>query len=206
MPNRLADEISPYLQQHKDNPVDWFPWGPEALDLARRVDKPMLVSIGYSSCHWCHVMAHESFEDPATAALMNQHFVNIKVDREERPDIDSLFMTAVQAMSGQGGWPLNVFITPEGAPFYGGTYWPPDDRMGMPAFRRVLDAVADTWRTKRDEILSQADDIRTVLSHVPTGTAGGEDVDVGTLEQAIERLAGAFDSGSGGFGRAPKFP
>ncbi|MGH2562067.1 MAG: thioredoxin domain-containing protein, partial [Thermomicrobiales bacterium] len=131
MSNRLANETSPYLLQHKDNPVDWYSWGPEALKAAKLEDKPILVSIGYSACHWCHVMEHESFEDDATAALMNARFVNIKVDREERPDLDSIYMSAVQAMSGQGGWPLNCFLTPEGAPFYGGTYWPPEDRMGM---------------------------------------------------------------------------
>src|SRR5687767_13378441 len=145
MANRLADETSPYLLQHMDNPVDWYPWGEEALARAKTEDKPLLVSIGYSACHWCHVMAHESFEDSSTAELMNQHFINVKVDREERPDIDSLYMTAVQAMTGHGGWPLNVWVTPEGVPFFGGTYWPPEDRTGMPSFKRVLDAVADTW-------------------------------------------------------------
>ena len=206
MPNRLANEISPYLQQHKDNPVDWYPWGAEALERARTEDKPMLVSIGYSSCHWCHVMAHESFEDPVTAGLMNEHYVNIKVDREERPDVDSLFMTAVQAMSGQGGWPLNVFLTPGGLPFYGGTYWPPEDRQGMPGFKRVLGAVADTWSTKRDEIITQGDQIRAALAHRPSGSATGEEIDVETIERAVKSLSGQFDPDSAGFGRAPKFP
>jgi uncharacterized protein YyaL (SSP411 family) len=206
MANRLANESSPYLLQHKDNPVDWYPWGAEALERARAEDKPMLVSVGYSSCHWCHVMAHESFEDEATAALMNEHFINIKVDREERPDIDSLLMTAVQAMTGQGGWPLNAFVTPDGLPFYGGTYWPPEDRMGMPAFRRVVDAVADTWRTKREEIMRQGNQIRAALAHRPSGSTEGEDVGIETVERAVARLAAQFDSRNGGFGGAPKFP
>jgi uncharacterized protein YyaL (SSP411 family) len=206
VPNRLANEVSPYLQQHKDNPVDWYPWGTEALERARAEDKPMLVSIGYSACHWCHVMAHESFDDPATAELMNEHFINIKVDREERPDIDSLYMTAVQAMTGQGGWPLNVFTTPEGVPFYGGTYWPPEDRMGMPAFRRVLDAVADTWANKREQIIEQGDQIRAALAHRPSGSVDGGDVEIESIERAIQRLGGQYDPLNGGFGGAPKFP
>ena len=206
MPNRLANEVSPYLQQHKDNPVDWYPWGGEALAKAKAEDKPLLVSIGYSACHWCHVMAHESFEDPTTAELMNQHYVCIKVDREERPDIDSLYMTAVQAMSGQGGWPLNVFTTPDGIPFYGGTYWPPDDRMGMPSFRRVLDAVAETWAKKRDEIVQQGDQIRDMLAHRPGGSPDGGDVELASIERAAQHLGGQFDPLNGGFGGAPKFP
>src|SRR5512144_1835122 len=141
MPNRLARETSPYLQQHADNPVDWYPWGDEALDRARQEDKPILLSIGYSACHWCHVMAHESFEDPQIAALMNQHLINIKVDREERPDIDSIYMGAVVAMTGQGGWPMSLFLTPEGKPFYAGTYYPPQPRYGMPSFRQVLEGI-----------------------------------------------------------------
>src|SRR5512135_2324004 len=150
--NRLASETSPYLLQHAHNPVDWYPWGPEALARAAAEDKPILLSVGYSACHWCHVMAHESFEDPETAGLMNERFVNIKVDREERPDIDAIYMEAVQAMTGGGGWPMTVFLTPEGKPFYGGTYFPPAPRYGMPSFRDVLKAVSDAWRTKRDEI------------------------------------------------------
>jgi uncharacterized protein YyaL (SSP411 family) len=206
VPNRLANEISPYLLQHKDNPVDWYPWGEEALARARSEDKPLLVSIGYSACHWCHVMAHESFEDGATAGLMNQHFVNVKVDREERPDIDSLYMTAVQAMTGNGGWPLNVWVTPEGVPFFGGTYWPPEDRMGMPSFRRVLDAVADTWSTRREEILRQGDQIREALSRGPDAGAAGEEITDDVVVRAIARLAAQFDAQNGGFGGAPKFP
>src|SRR3954469_21474340 len=157
--NRLAAETSPYLLQHKDNPVDWYAWGPEALEKARTEDKPMLVSIGYSACHWCHVMEHESFENEQTAAIMNERFVNIKVDREERPDLDSIYMTAVQAMTGHGGWPLNAFLTPEGVPFYGGTYWPPEDRQGMPGFGKVLEAVAAAWREQRSEIAQQSESI-----------------------------------------------
>jgi uncharacterized protein len=206
VPNRLANEVSPYLQQHKDNPVEWFPWGAEALAKAKAEDKPLLVSIGYSACHWCHVMAHESFEDQTTAELMNEHYVCIKVDREERPDIDSLYMTAVQAMSGQGGWPLNVFTTPDGIPFYGGTYWPPDDRMGMPSFRRVLDAVAETWASKREEIVRQGEQIREMLAHQPGGSPDGGDVELASIERATQHLGGQFDPLNGGFGGAPKFP
>src|SRR5689334_281632 len=156
MPNRLADETSPYLLQHKDNPVDWRPWGPEALGEAAADDKPILLSIGYSSCHWCHVMEHESFEDPDTAAYMNEHFVPIKVDREERPDVDSIYMSAVQGMTGQGGWPLNVFTDPEGVPFFGGTYFPPQPRHGMPSFRQVLEGVVEAWNSRREEIRGAA--------------------------------------------------
>src|ERR671915_1917445 len=152
MPNRLAGETSPYLLQHKDNPVDWHPWGEEALAKARAGDKPILLSIGYSACHWCHVMEHESFEDPATAEQMNRDFVNIKVDREERPDLDNLYMTAVQAMTGHGGWPLNVFLTPDGVPFFGGTYFPPADRGAMPGFPKVLEAVASAYRDRREDV------------------------------------------------------
>src|SRR5690348_14802915 len=156
MANRLAAETSPYLLQHKDNPVDWYAWGEEALARARTEDKPMLVSIGYSACHWCHVMEHESFEDPETAAYMNDHFVAVKVDREERPDVDAIYMQAVQAMTGHGGWPLNVFVDPEGVPFFGGTYFPPEGRHGMPSFRQVLEGVAEAWDTKREEIRAAA--------------------------------------------------
>jgi len=143
MPNRLAQETSPYLLQHAQNPVDWYPWGEEALERARQEDKPIFLSIGYAACHWCHVMAHESFENPATARILNERFINIKVDREERPDIDAIHMQAVQALTGQGGWPMSVFLTPLGEPFYGGTYWPPEERMAMPGFTKVLEAVSD---------------------------------------------------------------
>ena len=149
MPNRLADETSPYLLQHADNPVDWYPWGEEALAQAKAEDKPIFLSIGYSACHWCHVMAHESFEDERVAAVLNEHFVSIKVDREERPDLDRIYMGAVQAMTGSGGWPMSVFITPEGTPFYGGTYFPPTPRHGLPAFSQLLLAIANAWQTKR---------------------------------------------------------
>src|SRR3984893_6188917 len=155
MPNRLARETSPYLLQHKDNPVDWYPWGEEALARASSEDKPLLVSVGYSACHWCHVMERESFEDPQTAALMNEHFVCVKVDREERPDIDAIRMEACQAMTGHGGWPLNTFLPPEQAPFYAGTYFPPEPRHGMPSWRMVLLAVSDAWDRRREEIRSQ---------------------------------------------------
>src|SRR3954462_4475101 len=152
MANRLAGETSPYLLQHKDNPVDWYPWGPEALSRAREEDRPILVSIGYAACHWCHVMERESFENPEIAALMNESFVCIKVDREERPDVDAIYMDAVQAMTGHGGWPLNAFLTPEGVPYYAGTYFPPQPRQGMPSWPQVVVAVADAWRDQRAEI------------------------------------------------------
>src|ERR1700693_20477 len=154
--NRLAAETSPYLLQHAHNPVDWYPWGPEALARAKAEDVPIFLSIGYAACHWCHVMERESFEDEATAALMNERFVAVKVDREERPDIDGIYMEAVQAMTGHGGWPLNVFLTPDQAPFFGGTYWPPEPRGGMPSFRQVLEAVAGLWRERRDEAVHAA--------------------------------------------------
>ena len=152
MPNKLAGETSPYLLQHRDNPVDWYPWGEEALSRARNEDRPILLSIGYAACHWCHVMAHESFENEETARLMNELFVNIKVDREERPDLDGIYMQAVQALTGHGGWPMTVFLTPEGVPFYGGTYYPPTDRQGMPSFRRILTSVSDAYTNRRDAI------------------------------------------------------
>ena len=152
--NRLANETSPYLLQHADNPVDWYPWGEEALGRAREEDRPILLSIGYAACHWCHVMEHESFEDEATAALMNERFVNIKVDREERPDLDAIYMQAVQAMTGHGGWPMTVFLTPDGLPFYGGTYFPSEPRFGMPTFKRILTAVSDSYRNKPADVLT----------------------------------------------------
>src|SRR5437879_3475045 len=152
MTNRLAGETSPYLLQHAHNPVDWYPWGDEALARAKSEDKPILLSIGYAACHWCHVMETESFEDPATAQLMNEYYVSIKVDREERPDLDSIYMVAVQAMTGHGGWPMTMFLTPDGKPFYGGTYYPPEPRHGMPAFRQALDGVHDAWVNKRDDV------------------------------------------------------
>src|SRR5919202_957411 len=163
MANRLAGETSPYLLQHKDNPVDWYPWTEEALERARRADKPILLSIGYAACHWCHVMEHESFEDPETARVMNEHFVCIKVDREERPDLDSVYMDAVQALTGQGGWPMTVLLTPEGVPFHAGTYFPRHERAGMPSFRRVLEAVTQAWSERRPDVESQG---RRLVDHI----------------------------------------
>jgi uncharacterized protein YyaL (SSP411 family) len=206
VPNRLAQESSPYLLQHQHNPVDWYPWGAEALGRAKAEDKPILVSIGYSACHWCHVMAHESFEDPETAALMNERFVNIKVDREERPDLDSLHMTAVQAMTGHGGWPLNAFLTPDGVPFFGGTYWPPEDRQGLPSFRKVLEAVSDAYRERKSEVDANAEQIKTFLERANAAVDQGGELEPSVLEGAAATLARHFDSRNGGFGGAPKFP
>ncbi len=206
MPNRLATETSPYLLQHAENPVDWYPWGDEALAKAREEDKPMLVSIGYSACHWCHVMEHESFENAEIAAKMNDLFVNIKVDREERPDLDSIYMAAVQAMTGHGGWPLNVFLTPDGTPFYGGTYFPPDDRGGMPGFPRVLDAVADAYLARRDEVDENAEQIRELLRRASKTLPEPGELSEEIERAAAEQLARTFDARNGGFGAAPKFP
>ena len=195
-PNRLIDQTSPYLLQHAHNPVDWYPWGPEALERARAEDKPILLSIGYAACHWCHVMAHESFEDAETAAQMNRDFVCVKVDREERPDLDGIYMDAVQAMTGHGGWPMTVFLTPEGGPFYAGTYYPKVDRPGMPSFRRVLAAVADAWARRRDDARRQGDQVVQVLA-AQSGALGGEgdgQLADETLGQAFEGLRGAFDA------------
>jgi uncharacterized protein len=206
MTNRLAGETSPYLLQHAHNPVDWYPWGPEALERARGEDKPIFLSIGYAACHWCHVMERESFENPDIAALMNERFVSIKVDREERPDLDDVYMAAVQAMTGSGGWPMTVFLTPSLEPFFGGTYFPPDDRHGMSGLPRILDAVSDAYRTRRGEVEQQAsalaDHLRARLA-VPAGT---QDVDRRQLEGAVARLAATFDAAHGGFGGAPKCP
>jgi uncharacterized protein YyaL (SSP411 family) len=206
MPNALARETSPYLLQHKDNPVDWLPWGDEALRRANELDRPLLVSIGYSSCHWCHVMERESFEDAETAALMNERFVCVKVDREERPDVDALYMEAVQAMTGQGGWPLNVFLTPEQAPFYGGTYFPPAPRHGMPSWRQVLGAVADAWDTQREEIRAQGQKVAPRLGGGALLTASAEPLQGDALDEAVATLRRSYDSVHGGFGGAPKFP
>jgi uncharacterized protein len=206
MQNALARETSPYLLQHKDNPVDWLPWGDEALNRARDLDRPLLVSIGYSSCHWCHVMERESFEDSETAALMNERFVCVKVDREERPDVDALYMEAVQAMTGQGGWPLNVFLTPEQAPFYGGTYFPPAPRYGMPSWRQVLGAVAEAWDTQRDEIRAQGQKVAPRLGGGALLTASVEPLQDAALDEAVATLRRSYDSVHGGFGGAPKFP
>src|SRR6478672_675728 len=171
VPNRLANEVSPYLQQHKNNPVDWYPWGSEAFAKAKAEDKPVLVSIGYSACHWCHVMEHESFEDEATAKVMNDNFVNIKVDMEERPDVDQIYMTFVQLTTGRGGWPMNVFLTPDKLPFFGGTYFPPTARYGMPSFQNVLLSIAEAYRERRDELLVSANDIVGELRRVTVADA-----------------------------------
>ncbi len=206
--NRLAEETSPYLQQHKDNPVEWYPWGEEAFEKARAEDKPVLLSVGYSACHWCHVMAHESFEDPDTAEVMNRLFVNIKVDREERPDVDAVYMTAVQSMTGRGGWPMTVFLTPDGQPFYGGTYFPKGDRHGLPGFTRILEAVDDAWRHRRDELVGQAGQLTAALARSSdlSGAAGAAGLEEKTLERAVSALEGQFDTRHAGFGGAPKFP
>ncbi len=206
MPNALAHETSPYLRQHAFNPVDWLPWGPAALAAARERDVPLLVSIGYSSCHWCHVMEHESFEDPRVAALMNEEFVCVKVDREERPDVDALYMEAVQGMTGRGGWPLNVFLTPEQLPFYGGTYFPPESRHGMPSWSQVLQAIAETWRERAAEIRAGGERIRAQLSGGARLSPSAEPFDAGALDVAVARLRESFDPVNGGFGGAPKFP
>ncbi|KTB48032.1 Conserved protein containing a thioredoxin domain [Dehalogenimonas alkenigignens] len=206
MPNRLASSFSPYLRQHAENPVDWYPWGDEALNRARSENKPILLSIGYSACHWCHVMAHESFENPETARLMNQHFVNIKVDREERPDLDSVYMAAVQTMTGHGGWPMTVFLTPDGRPFYGGTYFPPEDRHGLPAFPRVLEAVADTFRSQPARIAQTAGRLESALKRSEPCGSGLIALAPDILHRAYQALAQDFDVNHGGFGDAPKFP
>ncbi len=206
MSNRLAQETSPYLLQHKDNPVDWYPWGDEALAAARLLDKPILLSIGYSSCHWCHVMAHESFEDESIAAMMNANFVNIKVDREELPDVDSIYMTAVQAMTGSGGWPLTIFITPDGQPFYGGTYFPPEDRPNMAGFPRVLAAISDAYTNRRKEILENSQQIVSAIREQSTPQKGEGDVEESLIFGSFTHLVGNADLQNGGTQGAPKFP
>jgi uncharacterized protein YyaL (SSP411 family) len=206
MPNRLAQETSPYLLQHSDNPVDWYPWGEEALARARALDRPLLVSIGYSACHWCHVMERESFEDPRVAAVMNEHFVCIKVDREERPDIDAVCMEACQTITGQGGWPLNAFLTPEQAPFYVGTYYPPEPRHGMPGWPTVLAAVADAWEQRRDKVREQGAEVLRSLGGASRLPASDEPITPAVLDEAAQGVGQIFDRVNGGFGRAPKFP
>jgi uncharacterized protein YyaL (SSP411 family) len=205
MANRLARETSPYLLQHAENPVDWYPWGEEALGRARAEDLPILLSVGYSACHWCHVMERESFEDPDTAAFMNANFVPIKVDREERPDVDAIYMEAVQAFTGQGGWPMTVFLDPEGVPFYGGTYFPPDDSRGMPSFRMVMEGVLEAYRGQRDEIRERAATMvgrLEALAKIDPGTSPGPE----QLAETVTTLLSHGDPANGGFGRAPKFP
>jgi uncharacterized protein len=206
MANALARETSPYLLQHKDNPVDWLPWGEEALSRASERDRPLLVSIGYSACHWCHVMERESFEDPETARLMNELFVCVKVDREERPDLDAIYMEAVQSMTGQGGWPLNAFITPEQIPFYGGTYFPPEPRHGMPSWQQVLAAVADAWEQRRDEIRARGGQMAQRLSGGALLKPSTEPIQDAGPQRAIENLEQLFDPVHGGWGPPPKFP
>ncbi|NXY99712.1 thioredoxin domain-containing protein, partial [Streptomyces sp. BR123] len=206
MPNRLANETSPYLLQHADNPVDWWPWSPEAFAEARERDLPVLLSVGYSSCHWCHVMAHESFEDESAAAYMNEHFVNIKVDREERPDVDAVYMEAVQAATGQGGWPMTVFLTPDAEPFYFGTYFPPEARHGMPSFTQVLEGVRTAWAGRREEVSDVAqrivrDLVGRQLDYGRAGAPGPEE-----QARALLGLTREYDAVRGGFGGAPKFP
>ena len=206
MPNRLIHETSPYLLQHANNPVDWHAWGKEALDLSRTSDKPILLSIGYSACHWCHVMEHESFENEGIAKLMNDNFINIKVDREERPDLDQVYMNAVQLMTGSGGWPMTVFLLPSGEPFYGGTYFPPDDRYGRPGFRRLLETIAQSYKSKRQEIVNGAEALRQHLNQKVQGSANADIIHLPLLDQAAHGLSSRFDPRHGGFGAAPKFP
>ena len=208
MPNRLANENSPYLLQHKDNPVDWYPWGEEALEKARQENKPIFLSIGYAACHWCHVMERESFEDEATAALMNEHFVNIKVDREERPDLDGIYMSAVVAISGQGGWPMSVFLTPSGKPFFGGTYFPPVRRYGMASFTEILTNVATLWEEQADELEESGDKLTAHIrsrSQMPAPDTQPE-LDPAILNQAVSNIYSSYDWNNGGWGAAPKFP
>ncbi|MCC7084753.1 MAG: thioredoxin domain-containing protein [Pirellulales bacterium] len=206
MPNQLAAETSPYLLQHQNNPVDWHPWGPEALERSQREQKPIFLSIGYSACHWCHVMEHESFENAEIAAVMNEHFVNIKVDREERPDLDHIYMSAVQLMTGRGGWPMSVFLTPDLQPFYGGTYWPPHPKMGMPGFDQVLLAVADAWQNRREHVLEQAGKLTEHIASLGDAARGEHDLSLNSIQQAGLQLERSFDDHHGGFGGAPKFP
>ncbi|MDZ4826596.1 MAG: thioredoxin domain-containing protein [Actinomycetota bacterium] len=204
--NRLANETSPYLRQHQDNPVDWYPWGDDAFARARAEDKPIFLSVGYSACHWCHVMAHESFEDPEIAAVMNKLFVNVKVDREERPDVDAVYMHAVQAMTGRGGWPMSVWLAPDGRPFYGGTYYPNADRQGMPGFTKVCEAVADAWSERRGELLEQAERLTEAIDTQLPRRAEADELTAALLGTAYEQVRAQFEPRYGGFGRAPKFP
>ena len=203
--NELVNETSPYLLQHAHNPVDWYPWGPAALERSRAEDKPIFLSVGYSACHWCHVMEHESFEDTETAKLMNEHFVNIKVDREERPDIDQIYMAAVQILTRHGGWPMSVFMTPQLEPFYGGTYFPPEPRMGMPSFKQVLLGVNDAWQNRRGEVTESADQLTVALRQM-NDVRGSADLSRDSIDDAVRKLERLFDPGFGGFGSAPKFP
>ncbi|MBI4011023.1 MAG: thioredoxin domain-containing protein, partial [Candidatus Rokubacteria bacterium] len=205
-PNRLARETSPYLLQHQYNPVDWYPWSEEAFARARAEDRPVLLSVGYSACHWCHVMERESFEDPEIARVMNEHFVSVKVDREERPDVDQIYMQAVQSMTGHGGWPMTVFLTPQGVPFYGGTYFPPQDRHGLPGFRRVLEAMAEIYRGQRDRVEETGRQLLDQLRQGERVRGGSDPLTRAVLDRAFQQLAGEFDRRNGGLGTAPKFP
>ncbi len=205
--NRLAKEKSPYLLQHAHNPVDWYPWGEEAFAKARRENKPIFLSVGYSTCHWCHVMAHESFENEETAAIMNREFVNIKVDREERPDVDRVYMTFVQATTGGGGWPMSVWLTPDLKPFVGGTYFPPEDRYGQPAFKKVLERIAAAWKQDHEKIVDQSSKIISALRESQTAqVAAATKIDINILQTAYDQFVRSFDAKEGGFGTAPKFP
>ena len=205
MANALALARSPYLLQHKDNPVAWREWNEETLAAARAEDKPILLSVGYAACHWCHVMAHESFESPEIAALMNEGFVNVKVDREERPDLDTIYQHALALMGEQGGWPLTMFLTPAGEPFWGGTYFPPEPRYGRPSFAQVLQQIGELWRTGRDRLLGSRDQLLAALGQL-SSPAPGELLDAGTAERAAQALGEHFDAIHGGLGGAPKFP
>src|SRR2546425_7574163 len=206
MANRLINETSPYLLQHAHNPVDWYAWGPEVLERAAAEDKLILLSIGYSACHWCHVIEHESFENASIAKLMNENFVNIKVDREERPDLDQIYMSAVQIMTGSGGWPLTIFLLPNGEPIFGGTYFPPEDRYNRPGFLRVLETIAEAYRTRRAEIMENAKSLREHLTRPTFRKSQDEIIDTNLLDMAYRTIASRFDSREGGFGSAPKFP
>src|SRR2546425_7322521 len=204
--NRLINETSPYLLQHAHNPVDWYFWGEEAFEKARREDKPVLLSIGYSACHWCHVMEHESFENEAIAKLMNENFINIKVDREERPDLDQIYMNAVQMMTGHGGWPMTMFLTPDGVPFYGGTYFPPEDRYNVPGFPRVLLSVAEAYRAQPDQVAHTSTGLLGELRRVGLASASNELLSADLLDASERHIARNYDRTNGGFGGAPKFP
>lgn len=206
MPNRLANSTSPYLLQHKDNPVDWYPWSEEAFEKARKEDKPIFLSVGYSACHWCHVMEHESFENEQIAAILNEHFIAIKVDREERPDVDQVYMQAVQMLTGSGGWPMSVFMSADGKPFYGGTYWPPDSRYGRPGFGQVLLAVADAWKNRRSDLTEQGEKILNHLQEAVSGPDAAEQLNPAWIGQAEDWLIENVDRKYGGWGDAPKFP
>ena len=204
--NRLADETSPYLLQHAANPVDWYPWGEEAFERAREEDKAILLSVGYAACHWCHVMEHESFEDDETAALMNERFVSVKVDREERPDVDGLYMDAVVALAGHGGWPMTVFLTPDGRPFWGGTYFPPEPRHGMPSFRQVLEAISEAYRNRRGDLEEQAGRLVDAIRESGERTGSTEPLTTGLLTGAVSSLRSAFDPGVGRIRRGTQVP